>query len=52
MIHGKKFLQDFDYEVKGTQTGGTMVQALSGIDLRVYRITSTFYDIPDLGAEN
>lgn len=28
-----------------------MVQALSGIDLRVYRITSTFYDIPDLGAE-
>ncbi|MEQ2976543.1 fasciclin domain-containing protein [Butyricimonas faecihominis] len=51
MIHGKKFLQDFDYEVKGTQTGGTMVQALSGIDLRVYRITSTFYDIPDLGAE-
>ena len=51
MMHGKKFLQDFDHEVKGTLTGGTIVQALSGIDLRVYRITSTFYDIPDLGAE-
>ena len=51
MIRGKKFLQDFDHEVKGTLTGGTMVQALSGIDLRVYRITSSFYDIPDIGAE-
>ena len=51
MIHGKKFLEEFEHEVKGTRTGGTMVQALSGIDLRVYRITSSFYDIPDIGAE-
>ena len=35
MIHGKKFLEDFDHEVKGTQTGGTMEQALSGIHLRL-----------------
>ena len=51
MIHGKKFLQDFDYEVKGTQTGGTMERTLSGIQLRVYRITSSFSGISDIGAE-
>lgn len=43
--------EDFDYENKGTDTGGSILQTLTGIDLRVYRIKSPYYDIPDLGPE-
>lgn len=43
--------EEFDYEVKGTDTGGSILQTLTGIDLRVYRIKSPYYDIPDLGPE-
>lgn len=43
--------EDFDYEIKGTDTGGSILQTLTGIDLRVYRIKSPYYDIPDLGPE-
>lgn len=43
--------EDFDYENKGTDTGGSILQTMTGIDLRVYRIKSPYYDIPDLGPE-
>lgn len=43
--------EDFDYEIKGTDTGGSILQTLTGIDLRVYRIKSPYYDIPDIGPE-
>lgn len=43
--------EDFDYENKGTDTGGSILQTLTGIDLRIYRIKSPYYDIPDLGPE-
>lgn len=42
---------EFDYEVKGTDTGGTIIQTLTGIDLRVYRIKTPYNGIPDIGPE-
>ena len=51
IIPGKKMQQEFDYEVKGTLTGGTIVKTLSGIDLRVYRIKNPFMGVPDIGEE-
>lgn len=48
----KRMLEkDFDYEIKGTDTGGTIVQTLTGIDLRVYRIKTPYNGIPDIGPE-
>lgn len=48
----KRMMKDeFDYEIKGTETGGTIVKTLTGIDLRVYRIKTPYHDIPDLGPE-
>ena len=48
---GKMMKTGFEYEVKGTLTGGTMVKTLSGIELRVYRTKSEYNGVPDIGAE-
>lgn len=42
---------DFDYEVKGTLTGGTIVETLSGAKLRVYRHKTDYGSISDAGPE-
>lgn len=44
-------MEEVDYEVKGTLTGGTIVKNLSGCDLRVYRARTSFMGVPDIGAE-
>ena len=51
IIPGKMMKTGFDYEVKGTLTGGTMVTTLSGVELRVYRTKSSYGGVPDIGAE-
>lgn len=38
VVKGKRMKESFDYEVRGTLTGGTEVETLSGITLRIYRI--------------
>jgi len=44
--------EDFDYEVKGTLTGGTMVTTIGGVELRVYRTRTLYNGIPDIGPES
>ena len=44
--------EDFDYEVKGTLTGGTMVTTIGGVELRVYRTLTPYNGIPDIGPES
>lgn len=44
--------EDFDYEVKGTLTGGTMVTTIGGVELRVYRTRTSYNGIPDIGPES
>lgn len=51
VVSRKMMKTDFDYEVRGTLTGGTVVKTLSGIELRVYRTRSDFNGVPDIGAE-
>lgn len=51
VIKGKKTSTGFDYEVKGTLTGGTGVKNLAGNDLRVYRVKGEYAGIPDIGPE-
>lgn len=51
VVPGRMMKTDFDYEVKGTLTGGTMVTTLSGVELRVYRTRSEYGGVPDIGAE-
>lgn len=51
VIRGKKMSMDFDFEVKGTLTGGSMETTLTGIQLRVYRVRGTYNGIPDIGPE-
>ena len=51
IIPGKIMKTGFDYEVKGTLTGGTMATTLSGVELRVYRTKSSYGGVPDIGAE-
>ena len=51
LIEGKKMKETFDYEVKGTLTGGTEVYSLNNVKLRVYRTQSEFNGIPDIGTE-
>ncbi|WP_455509367.1 fasciclin domain-containing protein [Butyricimonas paravirosa] len=51
IIPGKMMKTGFDYEVKGTLMGGTMVTTLSGVELRVYRTKSSYGGVPDIGAE-
>lgn len=47
-----RYTQDyFDYEIKNTLKGGTEMTALTGIKLRVYRTTSSFNDVQDIGPE-
>lgn len=52
VVAGKKLREDFDHEVRGTLTGGTILESLSGIELRVYRIKSSYNGVPDTGAES
>ena len=52
VVKGKKRREDFDYEVRGALTGGTVLTSLSGVELRVYRIKSSYNDVPDIGAES
>lgn len=51
LVEGKKMKESFDYEIKGTLTGGTEVYSLNNVKLRVYRTQSEFNGIPDIGAE-
>ena len=51
VIKGKKKSTDFDFEVKGTLTGGTEIKKLAGNTLRVYRTKGEYMGIPDIGAE-
>jgi len=51
LVEGKKMKESFDYEIKGTLTGGTDVYSLNNVKLRVYRTQSEFNGIPDIGAE-
>lgn len=51
VIEGVKMRTDFDYEVKGTLDGGTLLQSLSGAKLRVFRRKTDYGTIPDAGAE-
>lgn len=51
VVPGKIMKEEFDYEIKGTLTGGTMVTTLSGVELRVYRTRSEYGGVPDIGAE-
>lgn len=51
VIRGKKMSTDFDYEVKGTLTGGSVEESLTGKPLRVYRSRGSFHDVPDIGPE-
>ena len=37
LVEGKKMKETFDYEVKGTLTGGAEVYSLNNVKLRVYR---------------
>lgn len=58
IVKGKKIQQSFDYEIKGEVKegeplikGGTDIQALSGITLRIYRIQNPYGELPTGGAE-
>ena len=53
VVRGKKIKETFGYEVRGTMTGGTEVQTVSGKTLRVFRIKSNdpYTDEPDKGPE-
>lgn len=51
VVSGIKMRTDFDYEVKGTLEGGTLVQSLSGAEIRVFRRKTDYGSIPDAGAE-
>ncbi|WP_270516644.1 fasciclin domain-containing protein [Sanguibacteroides sp. AM78-02pH3A] len=51
IIPGRRIKEDFDYEVRGTLTGGTILQTLTGIELRVFRTKGDYNGIPDIGPE-
>lgn len=51
LMKGKKMKESFDYEIKGTLTGGTEAYSLNNIKIRVYRTQSEFNGIPNIGAE-
>lgn len=51
IISGRKMKEDFDYEVRGTLTGGTLLRTMIGVELRIYRIKSSYNGIPDIGSE-
>ena len=49
VLNRRMMKEDFDYEVKGTLTGGTMVTTIGGVELRVYRTRTPYNGIPDIG---
>lgn len=51
VIKGKKKSIEFDFEIKGTLTGGTETKNLAGNDLRIYRAKGEYMGIPDIGPE-
>lgn len=51
VIKGKKTSTDFEFEVKGTLTGGSLITSLSGTQLRIYRIKNPYHQTPDAGPE-
>ncbi len=51
VVAGSRQKEDFDYEVKGTLEGGTVVRTLSDLELRVYRTKTAVNGIPDIGPE-
>ncbi|MBS7155191.1 MAG: fasciclin domain-containing protein [Sanguibacteroides justesenii] len=52
VLNRRMMKEDFDYEVKGTLTGGTMVTTIGGVELRVYRTRTPYNGIPDIGPES
>lgn len=48
---GKKKMQDFSYENKGTLTGGDTLTNLANTQVRIYRTQNSFLEIPDIGPE-
>lgn len=48
---GRKKMQDFSYENKGTLTGGDTLTNLANTQVRIYRIKNSYLDIPDIGPE-
>lgn len=52
VIPHRMMKEEFDYEVKGTLTGGTVVKTLTGVDLRVFRRKSDYGSVADIGAES
>lgn len=52
VIPKRMMKEEFDYEVKGTLTGGTVVKTLTGVDLRVFRRKSDYGSVADIGAES
>lgn len=51
IISGRMLRTDFRYEVPGTNTGGTDVTTLANTKLRVYRVKTPYWDVPDAGPE-
>ena len=51
IVPGKHMKESFDYEVKGTLEGGTELETINGIKLRVYRTQTNYNGIPNLGVE-
>lgn len=49
VVPQKMMKSEFDFENKGTLTGGTEVETLSGVKLRVYRIKSDYGTAADAG---
>lgn len=52
VVAGRMVSENFDFEVKGTLEGGTVVKTLAGMELRVYRIKGSYMGVPDIGAES
>lgn len=52
IVKGRCMKESFDYEIKGTLKGGTEVETLNGIKLRVYRSQNPYYGVPDIGSED
>ncbi|EHP47158.1 fasciclin domain-containing protein [Odoribacter laneus] len=51
IIPGRRMRESFNYEIKGTNEGGSLCTTLTNLELRVYRIHGDFYDVPDIGAD-
>lgn len=51
MVSGKLMKDDCDFEIKGTNEGGTIVNSMSGEKIRVYRITTPGKNGPKSGPQ-